>query len=70
MSESKKHVLHKCNEDRCSICDGGLAFCEVCKGGEASLPSECPGIQMTEEQSRAVQYGQFDFVDGKWKRLN
>jgi hypothetical protein len=31
----------KCNRDRyCNICDGGLAFCTVCKGGEIELDEQ------------------------------
>lgn len=70
MSEIKKHVYHKCNDDRCCVCNGGLASCDVCGGGEASLPTECPGVGMTEEQSRAVRYGKLDFIGGVWMEIH
>jgi len=50
------HSLHKCNEETCQVCRGGLAFCEVCSGGEGSLPTSCPGRTMTSEEGDEV-YG-------------
>jgi hypothetical protein len=38
------HRFHKCNETDCSICRGGLAYCDVCKRGESELEGECPGV--------------------------
>lgn len=35
-------------EGRCNICDGGLAYCIVCKGGEIQLEQE----SCEERQSR------------------
>jgi len=64
-----KHVLHTCSKDRCNICDGGLAFCTVCKGAESSLPLDCPGKPMTDEQQKSVTLNQANYVDGKWVSL-
>lgn len=56
-----------CPEDcACCICVGQLSYCKVCKGGESSLPSECPGVEMTDEQQRYVTYGALDFKNGEW----
>lgn len=64
------HVLYKCppgcRKTFCNYCDGGLAFCTVCKGGESQLPQECPGRVMTECEMRLVSVGRLDFVGGKW----
>lgn len=49
-----------------NVCDGGLASCTVCKGGEASLPTHCPGVKMTAEQQDDVQAGRLDFAGGEW----
>lgn len=39
-----KHKLHKCDDENCFICNGGLAYCEVCHLGEVELVSdECVG---------------------------
>jgi hypothetical protein len=65
-----QHKLHECNKEGCYLCESGLAYCEVCGGGEASLPSECPGIRMTGEQESGVQMGEIDFVGGEWVRLS
>lgn len=62
-----KHTLHSCNEDRCFVCEGGLALCTTCGGGEGDLPKECPGYRMSEEERELVMRGQRDFVDGKWR---
>ena len=60
--------MHKCNRDQCGICDGGLSVCLVCKGAEATLPSECPGRALTEEEEAQIGAGLLDYVGGKWKR--
>jgi hypothetical protein len=35
--EAAGHRLHKCNDERCNICTGGLAYCVVCKRGESEF---------------------------------
>ncbi len=62
-----KHTLHKCTREHCYVCDGGLALCEVCGGAEATLPTDCPGTRMTQEQMDAVQNKQNDFYAGVWQ---
>ncbi len=68
-----KHELYtaadcKCDKTGgCNICDGGLALCMVCGGAEGSLPTECPGIRMTNQQEEEVYKKELDFVDGAWK---
>lgn len=32
-----------CDDPHCNFCRGGLAYCEVCKKGEADLEELCPG---------------------------
>lgn len=46
--------------------DDDLAACDVCGGGEGSLPSECPGERMSEAQEAAVYSGKTDFKGGQW----
>jgi len=58
-----------CDRPHCPICEGGLAFCETCRGAEASLPTECPGRKMTEEEEEGVMAGIIDFTWEKgWMR--
>ena len=67
---AKKHDLYKCQCDGerfCVYCDGGLASCNICHGGEATLPTECPGRAMTAEEMDAVMNRGLDFVGGKWR---
>ena len=47
----------------------GLSACSVCRGAEASLPTECPGEKMTAERQDEVQFHKMDFVHGKWISL-
>lgn len=41
----RAHKFHKCNDDRCSVCDGGLCWCTVCGQAEIELERECPGAR-------------------------
>lgn len=61
-----KHVQHKCDEEGCCVCEGGLAWCTVCGGAEASMPTECPGVKMTQGQQDEIQAGRIDFRGGQW----
>jgi hypothetical protein len=69
-----RHKLHGawCCQKRgesCFICDGGLGVCHRCFGGEASLPSECPGRPLTPQEHADVASGFLDFRDGEWHRI-
>lgn len=55
-----------CKVQHCNICDGGLAYCKVCHGAEASLPTECPGVAMTPLQQDEVTACRVDFKGGRW----
>lgn len=46
----------------CMICDGGLSFCVVCRGGESDLPTMCPGRKMNHKEMVHVQNGWLDWV--------
>jgi len=60
-----EHVLYHCGPycEGCFYCEGGLSSCTVCGGAEASLPTDCPGIKMTDTQQDAVQAGDLDYRD-------
>lgn len=62
-------VHAKCEKASCMICDGGLLVCTVCNGAEACLPSECPRVRMTSDQSHGVLRGVTDFRGGAWVDL-
>lgn len=68
-----EHVLLKhvdCRKEGiCNICDGGLAFCTVCKGAEASLPTECPGRPLDATEEAEIMAGALNFRAGKWVQL-
>jgi hypothetical protein len=67
------HTLHVCSGDcasrSCNYCHGGLEYCTTCKGAEGTLPTECPGVAMTEVQSAEVYAGRLDFCGGRWKAV-
>lgn len=55
---AREHVWEKREDD--------LASCSVCKGGEGTLPSECPGAPMDEATQAAVYSGARDYRNGAW----
>lgn len=78
-----KHTEYKCENlegktyphevsGHCQFCDGGLGACTVCNGAEGTLPSDCPGVKMSQEQQDQVYHGVSDpsLPDGKLKFLN
>lgn len=64
------HVWHQgCSMDvdvPCYVCSVELSLCIACGGAEGSLPTSCPGKQMTREQLDDVYAGKTDFRNGKW----
>jgi hypothetical protein len=50
----------------CAICDFGLVVCVRCNGAEVSMPTECPGRPMTEEERELVARGDLDYDMGVW----
>lgn len=62
---SHKWYECKCNRLGCQFCDGGLAACTVCGGFEGSLPTDCPGVRMTQVQIDLVYEGKIDFRVGR-----
>ena len=55
---------HKYNEDL--MVEKGLALCEVCRGGEGELTTECPGREMTDEELEKSYAGKLDYSNGTW----
>jgi len=64
-----KHQLYECppgcDTPHCNYCEGGLAFCTVCKCGESSLPTDCPGKPVNEIVELAIQNGNLNYLDGQ-----
>lgn len=68
----RQHNRRDCQSDGdsnavCVVCEGGLTYCEICNGGEADLPTECPGRKMTAEEREGVANGVLDYVEGVWQ---
>lgn len=67
-TNSGLHNFYECAKDctGCIYCNGGLAHCTICGGAEASLPTDCPGEKMSQQQQDNVQAGNADFKNGVW----
>ncbi len=63
------HTLHKCSNEQCQICEGGLQSCIVCGGAEITLPTECPGRWMTDALMDKVRDKIIDFNGGVWEAI-
>lgn len=61
------HQWYRCTNKHChgcAYCNGGLAHCKRCGGGEGSLPTDCPGQRMDAATEKAVYAGTTDYVHG------
>lgn len=67
MINTDSHTLHNCKQYGCFICENELTFCEVCKGGEGNIPTDCPGKPLNEHQISYIVNEALDFIDGEWK---
>lgn len=64
-----EHVIYECTGCKsayCLFCDGGLALCTVCGGGEGGLATECPGSRLAPAQQDQILAGQLDYINGAW----
>lgn len=50
--------------------DDGLCHCKVCGGAEGSLPTDCPGTKMTQDQEDRVFGCTLDYRKGEWVILD
>lgn len=46
-TSARKHRFHRCDDDRCNTCGGGLYWCTVCGQAEAELENTCPGRKLS-----------------------
>ena len=53
----------------CGICMGGLRSCDICKGAEAGLPTQCPGRALTDGEMVGISDKVLDFRRGAWVSL-
>ena len=62
------HTQVECKDPDCGgMCNACcLAMCAVCRGVEGSLPTECPGREMTEQEQTQVYEGALDYSGGRW----
>ena len=62
------HIKQECFTPDCGgTCNQCCLFCcKVCGGAEGSLPTECPGVRMTERQQHQVYYERLDYQAGEW----
>ena len=66
------HVQVECRDlncgGKCNACC--LSICGICGGAEGSLPMECPGVRMTDQQECAVYAGILDYFDAAWHKID
>lgn len=60
-----RHKWHRCESDRCSVCEGRLALCVTCGGAEGSLPTDCPGERLCGQTLDHIQAGVADYRAGE-----
>lgn len=64
-----KHTRAVCDPEHdemygCMICN--LFLCSACKCFEGSLPTECPGKPVEEEDQQLIYKATLDFREGCW----
>jgi len=63
MVKLTQHRWHKCEEENCFVCEGGLSLCVVCGQAEGTLGDYCPGPKIKKVKVRiAVGVD----CDGSW----
>lgn len=66
LPDGHRLVVCKGCEHGCMFCEGGLSACRDCGALEGAWPDNCPGKQMTEEQSLKVYAGELNYRNGQW----
>lgn len=61
-----EHKLHKCWNSDCTICRRQSRYCEICKGWDSTLTSECAGRKITGLEAGLISEGHVDFKNGDW----
>lgn len=60
-----KHKLHRCTIDNCTLCIGGLSYCQTCHGAEASLTTECCGLWVGNRVQNLIMDDGLDFTHSR-----
>ena len=64
------HVAHECQPDcdnpTCMFYRGGLFACTRCGSFEGATTTDCPGVQITRQQTDAIYTETLDYRDGAW----
>jgi len=65
MDHVRAECKGNCDPYGCNLCN--LFICVICNGAEGSLPTDCPGVKMMEEQEQQIYAGKLDYrVDKGW----
>lgn len=68
------HVEWKCTLgwEKCNQCNYDshweLFMCAVCGGAEGTLPSECPGRLLTQEEEDGIYHKGWNFKNDQWMK--
>lgn len=61
-----EHEFHKCWNSDCSVCRKKSRYCEICKGRDSTLTTECVGRKITGLEAGLISEGHIDFKNGDW----
>lgn len=64
-----KHVRLECDDPHCdgiSCNTCNLFICAVCGCAEATLPTECPGVEVAPNVQDDIMQGKVDYKAGMW----
>lgn len=63
-----RHKPHRCDKERCFVCEGGLFACTRCGCAEGATTTDCCGTALNGDVLNAIYAGNIDYRDGKWRR--
>lgn len=67
--DDRGHIPVVCKDPYCRgcvFCAGGLYACEVCRGGEATMTTQCCGRKLTDDEQDQVAAHRIDFLRNRW----
>lgn len=60
-----KHHWHRCNDENCVVCVGGLGYCNICGGAESTLTTDCGYTRLDDETQDRIYLGEIDYIRGR-----
>jgi len=61
------HPAHSNSGAHCPFCEEEILACATCGGAEGSLPKQCPGVKISEDDQQLIYKGVLDFTrERRW----